>query len=142
MKATVSNTRVSSRQPMNQMHAATQQRCVRVLIVDDNADVADSLSMLFRLYGHHVCTAYDGLSAIEEGRRFQPDVAIVDISMPGLSGYDVARTLREVCGDKLLLVAVTALSRIQDKLRARQAGVDHHMAKPVDFEELRSLLPS
>src|SRR5436305_2242570 len=93
-----------------QMHARTEERCVRVLIVDDNADVADSLSMLFRLYGYEVCAVYDGFAAVEEGRRFHPHVAVVDISMPGLSGYDVARQLREIFGDKLLLVAVTALS--------------------------------
>ncbi|HEV8237981.1 MAG TPA: response regulator [Thermoanaerobaculia bacterium] len=113
----------------------------RILVVDDNLDAAEGLAMLLSLRGHQVATAYDGPSAIEQARKLRPDVVLLDIGLPRLDGFEVARRLREEHTERpLLLVALTGYGQERDRVRAREAGFDHHLLKPVRLEMLEGLL--
>ena len=112
----------------------------RILVVDDNADAADSLGMLLEVRGDDVRIAYDGLEALDVAAEFNPEVVLLDIGMPKLSGYDVARRLRDARGDSVLLVAITGWGQEDDRQRARESGFDHHFTKPVDFDSLLALI--
>jgi CheY-like chemotaxis protein len=113
----------------------------RVLVADDNEDAGESLAMLLRLDGHEVHVAGDGNSAMTLFDSMNPDVAILDIGMPGLSGYDVANRIRSrESGQHVMLIAVTGWGQDADKARASQAGFDHHFTKPVEPEALSALL--
>ena len=113
----------------------------RVLVVDDNLDAAEGLAMLLSLRGHEVATAYDGQSAIDQARELQPDVVLLDIGLPRLDGFEVARRLREEHTSRpMLLVALTGYGQERDRVRAREAGFDHHLLKPVRLEMLEGLL--
>jgi DNA-binding response OmpR family regulator len=112
----------------------------RVLVVDDNEDAANSLATLLEVMGYDVRTAYDGPEAIEAADEFQPAVALLDIGLPRLSGYDIARHVREHRGEDVLLVAITGWGQEDDRRRAREAGFDHHFTKPADFEVLLELI--
>jgi CheY-like chemotaxis protein len=113
----------------------------RVLVVDDNLDNAESLSMFVRLLGHEVETAHDGLQAIEVAQRFAPDLVLLDIGLPKLDGYEVAQRLRADATCKAAcLVAITGWGRDEDNDRAMQAGFDHHLTKPVDPAVLEKLI--
>jgi signal transduction histidine kinase/CheY-like chemotaxis protein len=111
----------------------------RILIVDDNTDAAQSLGAFMRLAGHETRVTYDGPAALSAAGEFNPDVVLLDIGLPGMSGYDVARHLRAQAGN-LLLIAVTGYGQEEDRQRAREAGFDHHFVKPVDPEILGALL--
>jgi two-component system CheB/CheR fusion protein len=111
----------------------------RVLIVDDNRDSADSLGTLLELRGHRVEIVYDGESGLEAAQRFGPEVVLLDIGLPCLDGYEVARRLRET-DDDLLIVAITGYGQESARERAAEAGFDHHLLKPVDLTVLRDLL--
>ena len=113
----------------------------RVLVADDNRDAADSLAEMLRIGGHEVHTAYAGRAAVEAAARLRPDVAVLDIGMPGLTGYDAARRIRsESWGRDITLVALTGWGQEEDKRRATGAGFDHHLTKPVDPAALERLL--
>jgi CheY-like chemotaxis protein/two-component sensor histidine kinase len=113
----------------------------RILVADDNRDAADSLSMLLALEGHQVRVAYCGSDALSIAREFQPHVALLDIGMPDLDGYEVAHSLRrESWGESLQLIALTGWGQEEDRRRATQAGFDHHLVKPADSEQLLSLI--
>lgn len=112
----------------------------RVLVVDDNQDAADSLATLLDVLGYSVRIAYDGPDAIEAADEFQPEVALLDIGLPRLSGYDIARHVREKRGDEVLLVAITGWGQEDDRRKAREAGFDHHFTKPADFDVLIKLI--
>ena len=113
----------------------------RVLIADDNQDGAETLGMLLQLDSHEVHLAHDGAAALEMAERFQPDVAVLDIGMPGLTGYEVAERIRgESWGREMMLIAVTGWGQQSDKDKARMAGFDHHLTKPIDPIELGRLL--
>jgi signal transduction histidine kinase/ActR/RegA family two-component response regulator len=113
----------------------------RVLIVDDNADAAESMAMLLRALGHEVRTAPDGPAALERARAFQPDMVLLDIGLPRMDGYEVARRLRGEAGlCKVLLVALTGYGQDEDRRRTREAGFDHHLVKPIDWDDLEPLL--
>jgi DNA-binding response OmpR family regulator len=113
----------------------------RVLVVDDNEDAADSLAMLLSAYGDVVRLAYDGEQAVEEDTRFHPDIVLLDIGLPKLSGYDVAREIRaRRRGHAVLIVAITGWGQDEDRQRAREAGFDHHFTKPVDIDRLLEVL--
>ncbi len=115
----------------------------RVLVADDNEDGADLLATLLRLSGHEVHIAHDGAEALETATRVQPHVALLDIGMPGLNGYEVAeRIRREPWGKQMLLVAVTGWGQEEDKRRARAAGFNHHLTKPMDPMQLDSIFAS
>jgi CheY-like chemotaxis protein len=118
-----------------------EPRTRRVLVADDNEDAGESLAMLLRLDGHEVEVANNGTEAITVFDRMRPDVAILDIGMPGLSGYEVARKIRErEAGNAVMLIAVTGWGQDADKARASEAGFDHHFTKPVEPEALSALL--
>ena len=121
------------------MHANTGADC-RVLVVDDNEDAADSLATLLGVMGYQVRVAYDGPEAIEAADEFHPAVALLDIGLPRLSGYDIARHIREKQGARVLLVAITGWGQDDDRRKARDAGFDHHFTKPADFEVLVELI--
>jgi len=115
----------------------------RVLVVDDNVDSAESMAVLLRLYGHDVRLAHDGEAALEEARSFRPDVMFLDIDLPKMDGYEVARRLRlEPAMGGLTLVAMTGYGQEEERRRTREAGFHSHLVKPVDFEMLQELLSS
>jgi CheY-like chemotaxis protein len=102
-------------------------------VADDNKDAADALAMLLELSGHDVKVVHDGNSALSVARTFRPDVALIDIGMPDLSGYEVAQRLRrEPWGVSMYLVALTGWGRDDDRQQAKVAGFDKHITKPVD----------
>jgi CheY-like chemotaxis protein len=111
-----------------------------VMIVDDNVDHADSLAAICRVLGHEVHIAYDGEAALETARRARPAIAFLDITLPGMDGYDVARRLRAELGSQLRLVAVSGRGRAEDREQALSAGFDHFLLKPLDPAFLESLL--
>ena len=113
----------------------------RILVADDNCDAGETLAMLLRLDGHEVHVANDGLEAVEMFGRVQPEVVILDIGMPGLSGHEVARRIREMHSERpVILIAVTGWGQKADKDRAAASGFDHHFTKPVEPTVLSALL--
>ena len=109
---------------------------LRILVVDDNVDAADTMAMLLEVSGHHVLTAHDGMAAIRQVDGWPPDVVVLDIGLPGMSGYEVASQLRQR-GDRCPgLIAVTGYGQATDARRAIEAGFEYHMTKPVDATEL------
>ncbi|HEX3131261.1 MAG TPA: response regulator [Thermoanaerobaculia bacterium] len=113
----------------------------RVLVADDNQDSAESLGMLLELHGHEVRLAYDGQEALDAAGLFLPDVMLLDIGLPKMDGFEVASRLRQDSRhDRMLLVAVTGYGRDGDRERARAAGFDHHLIKPVDPRTLADLI--
>ena len=112
----------------------------RILVVDDNADAAESLGMLLEVRGDEVRIAYDGLEALDAEADFRPEVVLLDIGMPKLSGYDVAKRIRQARGNAVLMIAITGWGQEDDRQRARDAGFNHHFTKPVDFETLLELI--
>jgi len=112
----------------------------RVLLVDDNVDFVESFGLLLERMGHQVRLARDGEEALVAAREFAPDVAFLDIGLPRINGYDLARRIRAESADPLTLIAVTGWGQDTDKRRAREAGFDHHMTKPVDLEQVQRLL--
>jgi CheY-like chemotaxis protein len=113
----------------------------RILIVDDNRDNAESLARLLQLMGHEIAIAYDGLSAVDSAAAFHPAVILLDLGLPGLDGYEVARRIRaQPGGNDMMLIAATGWGAADDRRRSREAGFDHHMVKPVDLDELEKML--
>jgi CheY-like chemotaxis protein len=113
----------------------------RVLVADDVPDAANSLAMLCELYGAEVRQAFNGIEAFEIAASFQPDVVLLDISMPGMNGYDVARAIRRAeWGRSMVLIALTGWGRPADLEAAREAGFDGHLLKPVYPERLVKLI--
>ena len=114
---------------------------VRVLLADDNVDAADTMSAVLQMSGHEVKTVYSGFEALRAAVQFSPDVILLDIGMPGMSGYQVAQQLRaDARFDQTLLVALTGWGSENDRTLALQAGFDHHLTKPVDHLALEPLL--
>ena len=110
---------------------------MRILIVEDNRDAADSLRILLELLGHQVAIAHSGIEGVELARTWHPDVVLCDIGLPGMDGYGVAGALRhDPATSRTPLIALTGYGREEDRLRALQAGFDHHLTKPVDPREL------
>ena len=113
----------------------------RILVVDDNEDSANSLAVFLQLLGNETHTAFDGIEALEKAASLHPDVVLLDIGMPRLNGYEVARTIRaQPWGEQITLVAVTGWGQDEDRQRALQAGFDCHMVKPIDPESLMTTL--
>ena len=113
----------------------------RILVVDDNRDAADSAGTLLLLWGHNVRVAYEGARALTLAREFHPDLCLVDLGMPGMDGFQVARQLRQdpaLVGT--LLVALTGFDRESDRKACHEAGFDAYLVKPVDVDALRDLL--
>ena len=119
----------------------TATASLRILVVDDNRDAAESLATLLQFNGHETHLAYDGLEAVNAAARLQPDVILLDIGLPGLNGYEAARKIREQLIHKPpVLVALTGWGQDEDHRRSHEAGFDAHMVKPVDDSALRELL--
>jgi len=115
----------------------------RVLVVDDNRDAADSLGKLLNLAGAEARAVYNGFAALDVLPSYQPAVLLVDIGMPDMDGYELARRVRQLpdCGD-LTLIALTGWGQAEDRQRSQAAGFDFHLTKPADFSTLRNLLDS
>jgi PAS domain S-box-containing protein len=115
----------------------------RILVVDDYADAAESLTLLLQAEGHTVETADCGLKALERAQAFRPQVVLLDIGLPDLDGYEVARRLRALPETRdAVLIALTGYGQTEDRERSRAAGFSHHLLKPVNFEKLSDLLDS
>jgi len=112
----------------------------RVLIVEDNPDNRLALRTLLELWGYAVEEAQDGARAIQMFLEHRPEIALVDIGLPGLNGYEVAQRMRTSAGSKPFLVALTGYGRTDDRRRALDSGFDAHLVKPVDPDELERLL--
>ncbi|KXV09485.1 hypothetical protein CR51_10000 [Caballeronia megalochromosomata] len=114
---------------------------IKVLVVDDNRDSADSMEMLLEALGHNALKAYGGAQAIDIAASFRPDLVLLDLSMPLLTGYEAIGRLREVArNDALVVAAVTGFGQAEDRQRTRDAGFDAHLTKPVGLAELESVL--
>jgi CheY-like chemotaxis protein len=113
----------------------------RLLVVDDNKDAALSLAMLLKLQGHEVRVGHSGQAALEMAMGYEPDAVFLDIGMPSMDGYEVARRLRQRPGlEKVTLVALTGWGQPEDRRRTAEAGFDHHLVKPPDSKEIETLL--
>jgi signal transduction histidine kinase/ActR/RegA family two-component response regulator len=127
--------------PRERPHRAPAAVAARsILLVEDNADVRESLKSLLEEFGHHVIAAADGIEGITRGIASRPDVALVDIGLPGLDGYGVARRLREKLGDSVYLVAVTGYGLPEDRRLALEGGFDAHMTKPLVLRAVLQLI--
>lgn len=116
-------------------------RSLRILVVDDNMNAAESLAMMLSMAGNETMTARDGLEALEVAETFRPNVVFLDIGMPKLNGYEVGRRLRlQEWSKNILLVAITGLGKEEDKRRSLEAGLDHHLIKPVSSNIIEKLL--
>jgi len=114
---------------------------LRILVVDDNHDAAETLAVMMSLAGHTVITAFDGATALEEASRFQPQVVLLDIGMPGMNGYEVARELRAREATKsTIIVALTGYGQPEDRALAAEAGFTDHLTKPISAEKLLAVL--
>jgi CheY-like chemotaxis protein len=121
--------------------AAPQGGARRILVVDDNRDAVDSLAMMLKLSGNDVEVAYEGASALRIAQSFHPDAVVLDIGLPGMDGYEVARRLRQQAETaSALIIAVTGYGQKEDRERAHAAGFDHHLVKPIEVDMLLSLL--
>jgi CheY-like chemotaxis protein len=108
----------------------------KVLVIEDNPDGREMLRLLLQLVGHTVDVAADGEQGIEKALRDHPQVAVIDIGLPRLNGYQVARRLRDAFGENIFLITQTSYGRPEDRQRAFEAGFDVHLTKPVDPREL------
>jgi len=115
----------------------------RIMVVDDNEEAARTLTMLLRLGGHEVHTAYGGKEALAEAQRLQPQVMVLDLAMPDLDGYEACRQIRQHSwGQNMLIIALSGYGQQEDRQRSQEAGFDAHLVKPVDLEQLVHLLVS
>jgi signal transduction histidine kinase/CheY-like chemotaxis protein len=114
---------------------------LRVMVVDDNVDTVTTLAMLVKESGHDVRTAFDGSAVLEAALDYRPDVVLLDIGLPGLNGFEVAKRLRQQSSLKnIVLVAMTGYGQESDRKRSREAGFDHHLVKPGDFGKLLQIM--
>lgn len=132
--------KVPAVEPRDTSPTPSRSRC-RVLVVDDNVDSVDSLAMLLRMMGHEVETASDGASGLDKAVAFKPDVAILDIGLPKVNGYELAKQIREQQWSKdVILVALTGWGQEQHRRRSEESGFNHHLTKPVEFDVLQDIL--
>jgi PAS domain S-box-containing protein len=131
-------------EPVAQERARPEQGGgLHLLVVDDNVDAAETLAVLLRMLGHHVCVVFDGRAALADAERHRHDVVFLDLGMPEVDGYAVARALRaRADADGELLVALTGWGEADARRRSAEAGFDHHLVKPVQLEELQAVLAS
>ena len=131
----------SAAPPPNPTVDAPAAAARRILVVDDNHDSAESLSMLLDLSGHETLLAFDGMEAVNAAASFRPDVILMDIGLPKLNGYEAAVQIRgEPWGKEMMLVALTGWGQDEDRRKTADAGFDVHLVKPVDFATLTKLL--
>lgn len=121
--------------------SAGVQRAMRVLVADDDRDAASTLGVLLSMHGHEVREVYRGDAVLRYVREFEPQAVLLDITMPGMSGYDVVRELLALYGaERPLLIAVTASDKGADRILGKLIGFDHYVTKPYRIEELLELL--
>lgn len=138
LKAAMEKQQVQRAAPSSPEHRASGRR---ILVVDDNVDAAESLALLLRLQGQEVRVAFDGPGALTTARDFSPQAVFLDLGMPGMDGYEVARRMRQELGNPApVLVALTGWGQDEDRRRSRAAGFDHHVVKPVEPETLSTIL--
>jgi two-component system CheB/CheR fusion protein len=113
----------------------------RILVIEDNVDAAKTTRMLLELQGHEVQIASGGLSGIEAAQNFKPEVILLDIGLPGMDGYEVARRLRKLPETKkILLIALSGYGQAEDLRKSKEAGFDHHLVKPADINQIEALI--
>ena len=128
---------------MTAVSDSEQQKRLRLMVIDDNKDAAESMSMLFELWGHEVVCVFDGRTALDTAAKFRPDAVFLDIGLPGMDGYEIAERLREIPrAGRIVLVAITGYGQDEDRRRSREAGIDHHLVKPVAPDTLQKVLES
>jgi two-component system CheB/CheR fusion protein len=116
---------------------------LRILVVDDNPDAAESIAMLLELDGHQVEVAYGALEALEKARRLQPEAMLLDLGLPQIDGYELARRLRaDPVTREAVLIALSGYGQPEHLVRSREAGFDHHLVKPAEPRTLSDLLNS
>lgn len=120
--------------------AISERKKKRVLVVEDNFDSAETLAAMLKIMGHHVHIAHDGPSGLDEFSRIKPSIVLLDIGLPGITGYEVAEKLRAQSGTELRIIALTGYGSDADRERVKAAGFDHHLVKPVDFNVLEKLI--
>ena len=114
---------------------------LRVLVVDDNVDAAELLGILLKKAGHDFRMTHDGLTALEAALDYRPNVVLLDIGLPGIDGYEVAKRLRQQPDfSNIVLVAMTGYAQDADKLRSQEAGFNHHLVKPYHFRQVKEIL--
>ena len=125
----------------NNMSLRSQRLSRSVLVVDDNKNQVESIAMLLKILGCEVRAAHDGLSALEALKEFIPEFALIDIGLPGIDGFELARRIRQVKEfNKITLIAQTGWGREEDREESRQAGFNYHLVKPLDFQLLERIL--
>jgi len=113
----------------------------RVLVVDDNVDAANMIAMMLQLFGHQTETVYSAQRALEMAVEYRPDFVVLDIGLPGMDGYEVARRLRQIPELKdIRLIAATGYGQDADRQRSEEAGFNYHLVKPIDPEKLQKVL--
>lgn len=116
-------------------------KALRILVADDNVDAAESLVKLFQIIGHETYVVHDGVTALNAAREYSPDIAFLDIGMPGLNGNEVASAIKkDPPTNRIILVALTGWGAEHDRATSKRAGFDHHMTKPMNFEAVKTLL--
>jgi len=124
-----------------QHHPGPAARGRHALVVDDNQDAAEGLAALLETFGYTTAVAYDGPAALRAAEEVRPAVALLDIGLPGMDGYELARRLRELPGmERLPLVAVTGYGQDADKQRSKAAGFDVHLVKPVNLKHIHAVV--
>ena len=125
----------------NPLHRKKAANARKVLVDDDNRDAAQLLTMALSHHGHNVQVAHDGLEGLKLTESFQPQVVLLDIGLPGLNGYEVAKRIRkEPWGSQIFLVALTGWGQAEDQARSEEAGFDKHLVKPVQLSVIFDLL--
>lgn len=114
---------------------------LRVLVVDDNVDSAETIGFVLQRMGHQIRTEYDGLRAIAAADAFRPDLILLDIGLPGMNGHEVAREIRQTpWGGTTTIIAVSGWGEEADRQQSRAAGFDHHVVKPLDYDAVKRLM--
>ncbi len=114
---------------------------MRILVVDDNIDSAESLSEVIQMLGHQTLVGHDGLEAIRHAQTFRPQVLLLDIGLPHVSGHEAAKRIRQQpWGKDMLLIALSGWGQQEDRQKSREAGFDHHFVKPVDLDTLMKVV--
>jgi CheY-like chemotaxis protein len=120
---------------------STSVTSLRILVVDDNCDSAESMALMLKFAGHTVAVAHDGLEGLETAKTFQPHATLLDLGMPKLNGYETAQRIRQQpWGNNMVLIALTGWGQEEDKRRSREAGFNAHLVKPVDQHSLEKIL--
>jgi CheY-like chemotaxis protein len=136
----VSQPIVQRQRPSDAADEPSQVKPMRVLIVDDNRDAAESLAMVLSIRGYDTTVCHDGFAALEAAQRLSPQIVLLDLGLPGLDGFEVCRKLRQQGLDKAHIVAITGYGQDDDRRRSREAGFDEHWVKPVDPDRLMKRL--